>query len=162
MLSPEELGVIRADLPVCLSVLHTWTCGWKQTNVNGRVLAYVHTRTWICLFVHLCVLDVVAGSNRQASSETLTMTLNFYNMRSKAEPTALLETINHLVDHNYWKQTYDFRGNWHSGEENWVKRSPIQLEDPSYWQVFTPLERLLRKFPPSDMLHKAPLMFSAF
>lgn len=49
--------------------------------------------------MYMCVLGFVADFNRQARGETLTATLNFYNMRSKEEPTTLLETINHLVDH---------------------------------------------------------------
>lgn len=49
--------------------------------------------------VHLYAFDVAAGSNRKASTETLTT--NFSNMRTKEEPTALLETISHLVDHIY-------------------------------------------------------------
>lgn len=68
-------------------------------------------------------------------------------MKSKKEPTDLLETIN--PGSFYWKQSDKFGiwGNCPCWEEQRVKIFSIQLEDLRHWQAFIPLERLLRKTP---------------
>lgn len=127
MLSPEEIALIRADLPACLSVLQSWTRSWK---VNVCVLfactcaqAYGYAFLYICV----CLMYLQAPTG---STDTSTTSLHFYNMRLK-EPTALLETRNHLVDHVCWKQSqkFDFWGNWHRGEEHGAEISPILMEN---------------------------------